>query len=210
MKFKTFFSEQARKPSGPFGRFIMPIIFDQGNAVLNKLMRDALELQESDRVLEIGFGTGKFLKETAELLNNGCIEGIDVSSTMVEMAKRRNRKFIAKGRVIIQQGDFEKSAYHDAGYDKVCSANTIYFWSNLDDCVRKIFRILKPGGKVILAFEDIAQLEARPLDTGIFYFYSLQDIENILRHNGFPEGIDILTEEIKSQKYHCAVATKKA
>jgi len=34
MSFSTYFSEQARKPSGLFGRVVMPIVFDRGNAFL--------------------------------------------------------------------------------------------------------------------------------------------------------------------------------
>jgi hypothetical protein len=42
MAFKTFFSQQARKPSGWFGRWIMSGIFDFGNARLNRLVYDIL------------------------------------------------------------------------------------------------------------------------------------------------------------------------
>ncbi|MBN1881725.1 MAG: class I SAM-dependent methyltransferase [Deltaproteobacteria bacterium] len=160
--------------------------------------------------MEIGFGTGRFLKETARLLTTGCIEGIDFSHTMVVMAKKRNKRGIAKGRVRIQHGDFETEMYEDDSYDAVCSANTIYFWSHPDNAVEKIFRMLRPGGKVILAFEDIDQLEGRPLDTGVFHLYSTRDIEDLLRRNGFREEIDIITKKKGSQKFHCVVATKDA
>lgn len=209
MNIRTYFSEQARKPTGLFGRLIMAAIFDYGNTTVNTLMRDALEIQKDDRILEIGSGTGKFLRETAQLLDTGCIEGIDFSSTMVEMAKRRNRKFIEEGRVSIRQSDFETEEYHDACFDTVCSANTIYFWPRPDDVVSKICRILKPGGRVVLTFEDVAQLEERSLDTGIFNLYSTRDIEDMLRRNGFSGRIDIVTEERKSQKFHCAAAIKE-
>ena len=210
MEFKTFFSEQARKPSGLFGRMIMSLIFDHGNTVVNTLMRDALEIQKDDRILEIGFGTGKFLRETAQLLDTGCIEGIDFSSTMVEMARRRNRKFIEEGRASIRQADFETEEYTDACFDTVCSANTVYFWPRPDDVVKKIYRILRPGGRVVLTFEDIDQLKERSLDAGIFNLYSTRDMEDVLKRNGFSGGVDIITAERKSQKFHCATAIKKA
>lgn len=151
----------------------MAAVFDYGNTTVNALMRDALEIQKDDRILEIGSGTGKFLRETAQLLDTGHIEGIDFSSTMVEMAKRRNRKSIETGRVRIRQSDFETEEYHDACFDKVCSANTVYFWPRPDEIVKKIYRILKPRGRVVLTFEDIRQLEERSLDAGIFNLYSI-------------------------------------
>jgi len=208
MNLGTFFSEQARNPSGLFGRLVMPRIFDLGNAAINKFMKEILSLQENDHVLEIGFGTGKFIYENAKLLNEGLIEGIDLSNTMVAVAKRKNKKYIAKGKVIIKQGDFEKTPYKYDSFDKICSANTIYFWPNPDNHTKRILRILKPGGKLILAFEYKDQLENKPISTDVFKFYSLNEIKNLLNRNGFSGGIDIFSKEIKSQRYHCAAAVK--
>ena len=208
MNLKTFFSEQARNPSGLFGRVVMSKIFDLGNATLNGFMKELLELKENDHVLEIGFGTGKLICEMSKLINKGLIEGIDISSTMVSIAERKNKKFINQGKVIIKHGDFKESNYDDNTFDKICSANTIYFWPEPERIIKKIFNILKPGGKLILAFEDKKQLEDRSLNLDIFHIYSENEIKNILLRNGFFGSIDIISREIKSQRYHCAVAEK--
>lgn len=208
MNLKTFFSEQARKPSGLFGRFVMPRIFDLGNIVLNDLMKDSLAAKENDHVLEIGFGTGKFISEIAKTIGTGSIEGIDLSKTMMEIAIRKNQQNIAQGRVILKHGDFDTADYDNDSFDVICSANTIYFWPNEDSSVNKIFRILKPGGKLVLAFEDIDQLRSRHLNTTIFNFFSVEKIKKLLIGNGFSNGVDIFTREVKSQKYHCAVSIK--
>ena len=54
MSFKTFFSEQARNPSGLFGRVVMSKVFDLGNATLNDFMKQQIEIEENDHLLEIG------------------------------------------------------------------------------------------------------------------------------------------------------------
>ena len=208
MNLKTFFSEQARKPSGLFGRWVMSKIFDYGNAALNNFMKEQLLLQENDHVLEIGFGTGKLIFEMAKQVNKGLIEGIDLSDTMVAIAEKKNKKYIAEGKVIIRQGDFEETAYNDNRFDKICSANTVYFWPQPHNCIKNILRILKPGGKLILAFEDIKQLESRPLNTNIFHIYHQDEIKKLLSRNGFFGSIDMISKEIKSLRYHCVVAVK--
>ena len=98
----------------------------------------------------------------AKQVNKGLIEGIDLSDTMVAIAEKKNKNYIAEGKVIIRQGDFEETAYNDNCFDKICSANTVYFWTQPDNFIKNILRILKPGGKLILAFVDKAQLESRP------------------------------------------------
>jgi ubiquinone/menaquinone biosynthesis C-methylase UbiE len=65
----------------------MPIVFDQGNAFLNRLVHTLMEVHPDDRVLEIGCGTGKLAKMMAKTIENGIIEGIDFSSPMVKIAR---------------------------------------------------------------------------------------------------------------------------
>jgi ubiquinone/menaquinone biosynthesis C-methylase UbiE len=207
MDFRTFFSKQARKPTGLFGRLIMSQVFDRGNVILNDFMKELLTLQKDDHVLEIGFGTGKLINEMARQTSQGLIEGIDLSSTMVDMAKKRNRKYIAQGRVKITLGDFDKAEYRDDDFDKVCCANTIYFWPDAEYSARKIQRILRPGGKLVLGFEDKAELEKRPLDPAVFNMYDQHEVEQLLTSVGFSD-VEIKSTETKSAIVHCAVAVK--
>lgn len=207
MGFRSFFTEQARKPSGVFGRWVMSRIFDQGNAVLNGFVKELLVLERSDHVLEIGFGTGKLISEMAELTGEGLIEGIDFSDTMVAMAARRNKRHIAQGRVKVVRGDFEKAAYPDGCFDKVCSTNTIYFWSDPENYLKRILALLKPGGKLILAFEDSGQLEGKKLSVDLFRIYGEDEVKQLLVASGFV-GVDIRSKKIGTSVYHCAVAAK--
>jgi ubiquinone/menaquinone biosynthesis C-methylase UbiE len=205
MGFKTFFSNQARKPTGLFGRFVMSRIFDYGNAILNDFMRDLLTLQQDDHVLEIGFGTGKLLNEMARQTSQGLVEGIDLSSTMFDLAQKKNKKYIAQGRVKIVLGDFDQVEYRDNDFDKICSANTLYFWPDAEYTVRKIHRTLRPGAKLVLGFEDKAQLEKRPISE--FNIYDKEEVEQLLTGVGFSD-VEIKSKQANSDIVHCAVAVK--
>ena len=207
MNIRTFFSQQAKKPTGLFGRLIMSRIFDLGNAVLNDLMRELLTLQEDDHVLEIGFGTGKLINEMASQAQRDLIESIDLSSTMVDMAEKRNRRYIAERRVKIVLSDFDQVEYRDNDFDKVCSANTIYFWPDAKYTVRKIQRVLRPGGKLVLGFEDKSQLAKRQLNPSVFSIYDENDVAQLLADVGFSD-VEIKSKEMKSAVVHCAIAVK--
>ena len=91
MNFSTFFSKQARRPEGLFGRIVMRMVFDQGNAFLNNFVNDQMSVQTDDHILEIGSGTGKLIHRMALRIDNGFIEGIDFSSEMVSIARKRNK-----------------------------------------------------------------------------------------------------------------------
>ena len=83
MNFSTFFSEQARKPTGLFGHFYISKVFDKGNIEINTFTKETLDIKKGDYILEIGCGTGLLINEIANDLDNGFIEGIDFSKNMV-------------------------------------------------------------------------------------------------------------------------------
>jgi ubiquinone/menaquinone biosynthesis C-methylase UbiE len=208
MSFSTFFSEQARKPTGLFGRLVMSNIFNIGNVKLNRFVYEIMSVQEDDHILEIGFGTGKLIFEMAKQIDKGLIEGVDFSSTMVSIAQRRNKKHISKGTVKILKGNFDEMPFKKKCFNKACSVNTIYFWPDPESTAKKITDILKPGGMFVVGFEDIAQLEQRQLCNEVFRLYSKDDVKNLLINAGFSNGVNIKSKEFGSSVLNCAVAKK--
>ena len=206
MAVATFFSRQARRPSGLFGRFVMSVVFDRGNAFLNGFVLDAMAVQEDDRVLEIGCGTGRLIGEMAKSIDRGYIEGVDFSDAMVATARRRNRDSIASGQVEITKGDFDELEYECDCFDKVCSVNTVYFWPRPESTATRIADVLVPGGTIALAFEDIEQLRNRNLSAEVFRLYAVEEIRELLANAGFSSDIDVLTREKGKLLYHCVVA----
>ncbi|QTA87083.1 class I SAM-dependent methyltransferase [Desulfonema magnum] len=208
MSFSTFFSKQARKPSGIFGRFVASRIFDKKNVEMNDFIKELMTIQQHDHILEIGFGTGNLMNEIAELANQGIVQGIDFSDTMVSVAQKRNRKHIASGRVIIRQGDFDEIPYDHNKFDKICSTNTIYFWQDPEKTLQKILNLLKTGGKLMLGFHNKTHLEKMSLNWDVFRAYSQDDVKTLLINAGFTGGVDIMSRKGKEAVSYCAVAAK--
>lgn len=208
MSFSTFFSKQARRPEGLFGRIVMRIVFDQGNALLNNLVCDLMSVETDDRVIEIGSGTGKLIYKMALKIDNGLIEGVDFSSAMVSIARKRNKNNIANGRVKILDGNFDEMPFEKESFTKACSINTIYFWPEPKHTAKKIVKILKPEGKLILAFEDIGQLKQRKLNQDVFHIYSKEEVQDLLINAGFSNDISIVSKVKSSLIFHCVVAKK--
>ena len=186
----------------------MSIIFDKGNAGLNSFVNELMSVQPDDQILEIGFGTGKLIYKMVQQINNGCIVGVDFSDTMISIAQKKNRKHIDKGKVKLFCGNFDEMTFENDYFTKVCSVNTLYFWSNPEQTVRKINDILKLKGKLVLAFEDIEQLKQRNLSSDIFHLYSKDSVQDLLINAGFSSSIRIESEKRGNSVLHCAVAVK--
>jgi ubiquinone/menaquinone biosynthesis C-methylase UbiE len=208
MSFSSFFSKQARKPTGLFGRFIMSTIFDKGNVDLNSFVYELMSVQPDDQILEIGYGTGKLINKMVQQINSGCIVGVDFSDTMISIAKKKNRKNVDKGKVKLLGGNFDEMKFENEYFTKVCSVNTLYFWPNPEHTARKITNILKPKGKLVLAFEDIEQLEQRNLSSDIFHLYSKDAVQDLLIAAGFSSDIRVESKKRGDSVLHCVVAIK--
>jgi len=208
MNFSSFFSEQARKPDGLFGRVVMSIVFDRGNAFLNNFVNELISIKIDDRIIEIGFGTGKLIDKMAQQIDTGLIEGVDFSKVMVSIARKRNKKNITKGKVKILEGNFDEIPFEKESFTKACSINTLYFWTKPAHTAKKIAEILKPDGKLILAFEDIEQLKRRKLNQEVFHLYSKDGVQKLLINAGFSKNLNIVTRKKGKLIFHCVVAIK--
>ena len=185
----------------------MSCIFNKGNAELNHFVKDLLELQEHDTVLEIGFGPGSLLNQMAKITTKGVVEGIDFSEAMVAQARKTNKHFIAQKRVIIQKGNCHNLPYGQESFDKVCMSNTIYFWENPKAIIKEIFQVVKPGGKLVIGFRDADQMKSLPLSEDVFHFYTVDDVKTFLSNAGF-SNVRIEKKEGQPLVSYCAVGTK--
>lgn len=206
LSFRKFFSRQARRPSGLFGRYASTLIFDTGNRAVNKLMLELADVREGETVLEIGFGTGTVIKRMAGVIGDGEVHGIDFSAAMMGVARKRNRSLIESGKVHLIQGDFTACDYAPETFDTVCSANTIYFWPDQPGGCARIYSLLKPGGKAVLAFMDKCRMDTLPLDRKVFTPVAHQDVKTWLLGAGFT-SVEAHRSPVGTTQY-CVVGQK--
>ncbi|MBU4565714.1 MAG: class I SAM-dependent methyltransferase [Desulfarculus sp.] len=208
MNYSTYFSKQARKPTGIFGRFRMSRIFEKGNAELNALVFKTVSVEDNDHALEIGSGTGTLIKDIADTISKGLIEGIDFSKPMVSIARKKNKKHINGGKVKIHLGDFDQVVFDPNSFDKIFTVNTVYFWKNPDATIAEIHRILKPGGKLVIGFHDKSEMKKMPLNKDVFKYYSTHDFQELLLNHGGLDNIEIVSKSGGQKVSYCAVCMK--
>jgi SAM-dependent methyltransferase len=101
--FRRYLARQLGNPSGLFGRFILGRVWNKRNAALNDVTLVHLDLEEADRVLDIGFGGGYLLARIIPQVKRGLAAGLDASPAMVNTCRARYRAESEAGRVEIQQ-----------------------------------------------------------------------------------------------------------
>ncbi|MDB5359070.1 MAG: hypothetical protein JWO51_367 [Rhodospirillales bacterium] len=176
---------QLRKPSGLGGHVtggLMRLVNDKPN----RLAVEALRVQPSDTVLELGFGPGHAIAMLAARAPAGFVYGVDLSPVMLEQAQKRNRHAIDAGRVLLYEAAFDRLPFDDASVDKVLAVNVIYFWHDAPAVLQEIRRVLRPGGRIVIYATDRSTMRrwkfAGP-DT--HRLFSATELTAVLRRGGF-------------------------
>ncbi len=115
---------------------------------------ERLSIKGGEIVLEIGFGTGHCLKRIAQSVGkSGKAYGIDISSGMLEVTKRRLEKAGLMDRVELYRGDAATLPYGDRTFDAVFMSFTLELFDTpeIPKVLNEIKRVLKPKGRLGVA-----------------------------------------------------------
>ena len=203
----TSIPAQLEKPEGLIGRWLTMGWLETGNARLNEYCIGLMELKSTDRVLEIGFGPGDTLATMAKTAAH--VAGADFSKEMCEEAISRNRRQIAEGKMQIRCASVDAMPYPDADFDKIFTANTIYFWPDPAASAREVLRVLQPGGALYIGYRPKSIMQKIPILDSRFQMFEHEDIEKLFRDAGATG--EIRTEhraETTALDSYCAIVRK--
>jgi ubiquinone/menaquinone biosynthesis C-methylase UbiE len=148
------------RPASSRGRTIgTPRRYDLITAVLfaGRRQRAFLDLigaagvRPGDRVLDVGCGTGYFVRMLAEAVGPiGSVVGVDAAPEMVAYARSRS---ITNANVAFEVGSAAALSFSDSSFDAVVSSLTMHHLAAEDQlpAVREMRRVLKPGGRLLIA-----------------------------------------------------------
>jgi ubiquinone/menaquinone biosynthesis C-methylase UbiE len=202
-----FLAGQLRKPSGFFGRLVTSRLLNRANVAINQATLASLALQPDDRVLEVGFGAGDLISRLAPIVVEGSIAGVDFSPDMVELCTRRFASLVRAGRVDLRCASAESLPYDADRFTKACTVNTVYFWADPAVPLNELWRVLRVGGRLVLAFSPRATMQKLPVTKHGFRLYDPDEIGRLLEEAGFG-GVEMTPGSGPRGEFVCATGTK--
>jgi len=184
MRRPEFIAKHGGMPFGWLGRVVASIMERETTAI----NRDALTLldpKEGETVLDVGTGNGMSLRHLAALVGDGIIAGVDHSPVMCSRALRNNKALVAKGRVNVKCTGSDDLPFETGYFDAAMSVHTLYFWDPAEPHLEEIARVLRPGGKFVMAFRPSSDPVTADFPSSIYTFRSIEEVENLAESCGF-------------------------
>jgi SAM-dependent methyltransferase len=111
-------------------------------------MRDMIGPQKAALFVDLGTGTGRMLELFADLYEQGV--GFDVSRDMLAIA-RANLERAGVAHAQVRYGDLFSAPIENGAADLVCLHQVLHYLAEPDAAVREAARLLKPGGRLLIA-----------------------------------------------------------
>jgi len=104
-----------------------------------------LEKEPFDSLLDCGCGTAPMISLLHAKYPDKHYTGIDLTPKMIEMAKAKN----IPGAVFVV-GDCENLPFGNDSFDAIICCQSFHHYPNVQDFFNSAYRVLKPGGRLIL------------------------------------------------------------
>lgn len=138
---------------------------------------DLAQLQPGQRVLDVACGTGTLAREAAARVGpGGYVAGIDPGAGMVAVARE------LAPDVDWHTGVAERIPFPDDSFDAVVSQFGLMFFSDRDEAVREMVRVLKPEGTLVVAvWASLASTPAYAAEAELFHRLAGPEAGNAVR-----------------------------
>ena len=184
--------------------------FDRAIAPHDRPFQAAAGIQPTERVLDVGCGTGQNTRDAARAAASGSALGVDLSAPMLDHARR-----VAESEGLTNcsflQADAQIHPFEPASFDVAICRTSAMFFADHAAAFANIGRALRPGGRLVLLtwqplagnewLEKIATALAAgrppqipPPGVGPFALSDPERIRELLRDAGFVD-VDLMGNE---------------
>ena len=103
------------------------------------------------QILDIACGTGDYSIAIARRAHpDTVVTGVDLTEAMLQVMRSKVEKAGLAGRIVAEQGNAEAMRFADNRFDRTTIAFGIRNFEHREQALREIFRVLKPGGRLVI------------------------------------------------------------
>lgn len=146
-----------------------------------------LSLRPTDRLLDVGCGTGALLQRLSAIHPVAQLSGVDPVPEMLAIARRR-----LSGAIELHEAWAEHLPFAAEQFDVVVSCNMFHYLGRPIDALHEMGRVLRPGGQLVITdwCDDylacrICGLYLRLFNRAHFKVYSERECAGLLNETGY-------------------------
>ena len=194
-----------REPQeGVFGSLVR-FVMNKKNRWGSEAAAAALDIQQGETFLEVGFGSGWALRKVLQK-EPARIIGYELSESMFKEVSAAAD--LQDTRISLYLSDCRTmDAVEDDSVDKMLTVNVVYFLDPLEAYAREFYRVLRPGGKLICLLK--LQVVSR-FDPGVFVNTEEGRIEQAFADAGFQTEMKEMQAEDDTKDTYTALVCSKA
>lgn len=112
---------------------------------------DAANVRPGNKVLDLAGGTGDLTRKFSELVGDqGQVVLADINDSMIKVGREKLHNLGAVGNIEYVQANAQHLPFAENTFDVVTIAFGLRNVTDKDEALRSIFRVLKPGGRLLV------------------------------------------------------------
>ena len=168
--------------------------------------------------LEIGSGPGYLGLEWLKDTNGTTLTGLDVSTDMIEIAKRNAAEYELTGRVRYLLADASDIPFRKNRFDCVFTNASLHEWASPRPVLNEIARVLRPGGSYYITdlrrcmsilWRWIVWLMARPKEVRPYFIASVHESYRIEEVKDILSGTQLRNANVSKTWYGLKITGQK-
>lgn len=162
----------------------------EGSSRLYEIISQKIDINKNHNILDAGCGFGE---ASIWMANNiGCkVTGISLVENQIEKARKHAKEKNVPDKTKFIMADYTKTNFPDNSFDRIIAIETICHLEDKTDFYKEAYRILKPGGKILVAEYCLIRDSKTPKEKNeldLFYEgWSLPNLWNFKKHKQIME-----------------------
>lgn len=184
--------------------------FREALANINKILSEKAGIRKGMKILDAGCGIGGSSIWLAKHKQAQVI-GITLSAKQAARANARVKEIGLDSNVEFQVQDFTNTNFYDASFDIIWAIESVCHAANKEEFIKEAYRLLKPGGQLIMAdffivkegnAKDQREIDAWGHGWAVPFFEKQSVFSEMLTQRGFNnvEMLDCTQHILKSAK----------